>query len=116
MHSKNVVTASLEPDATVFHFRRKPTKMLIEEHINVGMELMDRRYLFAVHQFTTHSHIDSECAIFQVNKAFWRSCSLMLGAVIEEAFKDQYYVQLHSFPSPNGKSAIHRRTLNLPQA
>ena len=28
----------------------------------------------------------------------------MLGAVVEEAFKDQFYVQLHSFPSPNGKS------------
>lgn len=35
-----------------------------------------------------------------VNKAFWRSCSIMLGSVLEMAFSRQHYVQLHSFPSP----------------
>ena len=28
----------------------------------------------------------------------------MLGYVLEKAFHDQIYVELHSFPSPNGKS------------
>lgn len=37
-----------------------------------------------------------------LNRTFWRSCSLMLGAVIIKAFKDDIVVHLHSFPSPNG--------------
>lgn len=27
----------------------------------------------------------------------------MLGWIAEQAFKDQLYVELHSFPAPNGK-------------
>lgn len=38
-----------------------------------------------------------------VNKSFWRTCSFLLGAVINSAFKDNVDVQLHSFPSANGK-------------
>lgn len=36
-----------------------------------------------------------------VNKAYWRTCSFLLGAVINNCFKDNVNVQLHSFPSPN---------------
>ena len=39
---------------------------------------------------------------FLVNKVFWRSCSFILGAVIENAFQDNVSVVLHSFPSANG--------------
>ncbi|XP_055903107.1 39S ribosomal protein L39, mitochondrial [Eupeodes corollae] len=39
-----------------------------------------------------------------VNKAFWRSCSFMLGAALQESFKDEAGLQLHSFPGPNIKS------------
>ena len=39
-----------------------------------------------------------------VNKIFWRSCSFILGAVANAAFKDTVKVQLHSFPSPNVRS------------
>ncbi|XP_048514225.1 39S ribosomal protein L39, mitochondrial [Athalia rosae] len=39
-----------------------------------------------------------------VNRAFWRTCSLMLGAVAENAFKDDIAVHLHSFPAPNLRS------------
>ncbi|GJQ66679.1 hypothetical protein Trydic_g4642 [Trypoxylus dichotomus] len=39
-----------------------------------------------------------------VNKAFWRTCSFLLGALASEAFKDNVNVQLHSFPNPNVKS------------
>lgn len=28
---------------------------------------------------------------------------MMLGAVLEKAFRDHIYVELHSYPSPNGK-------------
>ncbi|KAI4469273.1 mitochondrial ribosome protein l39/prolyl-trna ligase family member [Holotrichia oblita] len=39
-----------------------------------------------------------------VNKAFWRTCSFLLGALASESFKDNVNVQLHSFPSPVVKS------------
>uniref|UniRef100_A0A2C9K1E7 TGS domain-containing protein n=1 Tax=Biomphalaria glabrata TaxID=6526 RepID=A0A2C9K1E7_BIOGL len=39
-----------------------------------------------------------------VNNAFWRSCSFVLGHVLETAFQDQYYVELCSFPPPNVSS------------
>lgn len=35
------------------------------------------------------------------NNAFWRSCSFILGHVLETAFRDHVYVQLCSFPPPN---------------
>lgn len=39
-----------------------------------------------------------------VNKVFWRSCSFLLGAVVENAFKENVNATLHSFPSANGKN------------
>lgn len=33
-----------------------------------------------------------------VNKTFWKSCSLMMGSVIERAFKDTVDLRLHSWP------------------
>jgi len=38
---------------------------------------------------------------FHVNRAFWRSCSFLLSAAIERAFKDDIFVEQHSFPAPN---------------
>lgn len=42
-----------------------------------------------------------------LNKVFWRSCSFMLGMVIERAFKDDHFVDLHSWPKPNVKSGSY---------
>jgi len=38
------------------------------------------------------------------NKVFWRSCSYLLGAIIETSFKEDVPVLLHSFPSANVRS------------
>uniref|UniRef100_A0A182RLX8 Large ribosomal subunit protein mL39 n=1 Tax=Anopheles funestus TaxID=62324 RepID=A0A182RLX8_ANOFN len=38
------------------------------------------------------------------NKAFWRSCSFLLGAVLQASFKPEAGLYLHSFPKPNIKS------------
>lgn len=38
--------------------------------------------------------------IYAVNYAFWRTCSLILGAVADSAFKDHVNLHLHSFPVP----------------
>lgn len=39
---------------------------------------------------------------YHVNKAFWRSCSMLLGALAENVFRENIHVDLHSFPSPTG--------------
>ncbi|OXU18933.1 hypothetical protein TSAR_007951, partial [Trichomalopsis sarcophagae] len=39
-----------------------------------------------------------------LNPAFWRTCSLIMGAMIDSAFKDDIQLYLHSFPRPNLKS------------
>ncbi|XP_017483218.1 PREDICTED: 39S ribosomal protein L39, mitochondrial-like [Rhagoletis zephyria] len=39
-----------------------------------------------------------------INKAFWRTCSFMLGAALENSFTDEAQLQLHSFPTPNIKT------------
>ncbi|KAK7078790.1 54S ribosomal protein L39, mitochondrial [Halocaridina rubra] len=58
-----------------------------------------------------HRPLEEDCTLsflhfrqadpYYVNRAFWRSASIMLGAVLEKAFKEQLYVELCSFPSPN---------------
>ncbi|XP_061723800.1 large ribosomal subunit protein mL39 [Cydia pomonella] len=51
-----------------------------------------------------------------VNKAFWRTCSFLLGAVATRAFKDKVEVNLHSFPGPDIRSGsfIYDVALSLP--
>ncbi|KAG5338332.1 RM39 protein, partial [Acromyrmex charruanus] len=39
--------------------------------------------------------------IRMVNYAFWRTCSFILGAVADSAFKDNINLHLYSFPIPN---------------
>jgi len=49
-----------------------------------------------------------------VNQAFWRSCSFLLGAVMQRTFKSEAGLILHSFPRPNVKSGsyVHDIALN----
>lgn len=42
-----------------------------------------------------------------LNKVFWRSCSFLLGLVLEKAFKDEYFIDLHSWPKPNIQSGSY---------
>lgn len=49
-----------------------------------------------------------------VNRAFWRTCSFVLGAVLHRVFKEDAGLFLHSFPKPNIRSGsfIHDFALN----
>jgi large subunit ribosomal protein L39 len=49
-----------------------------------------------------------------VNRAFWRSCSFMMGAVLHRVLKEDTGLFLHSFPKPNIRSGsfIHDFALN----
>lgn len=50
-----------------------------------------------------------------VNKVYWRTCSFLLGALINNSFKDNIDVKLHSFPSANVRSGsfVHDVQLSL---
>lgn len=50
-----------------------------------------------------------------VNRAFWRTCSFLLGAALQNTFKQDAGLQLHSFPSPNIKtgSFVHDIALKV---
>jgi len=75
-----------------------------------GLALVDNTHLWDMHR-----PLESDCEItfmhaqhlpdpYHFNRAYWRSCSLILGAVISKAFKNDIQPTLHSFPSPNVKS------------
>lgn len=52
-----------------------------------------------------------------VNETFWRSCSFILGHILETAFKDEHQVELCSFPPTSVKSGsfVYDAHLNLPR-
>ena len=80
--------------------------------------LMDRSAIALVNgaQWDMHRPLVEDCTVellhfhigdpFHVNRAFWRSCSFMLGSVLEKVFNDEHFVELHSFPAPNGASDL----------
>ena len=52
---------------------------------------------------------------FHINRAFWRSCSFLLGAALKLVFKEDINVLLHSFPAPNVStgSFIYDASMNV---
>lgn len=50
----------------------------------------------------------------EVNKAFWRSCSLLLGKVISLSFKSDVPFHLHSWPKPDIRSGCFIYDVQLP--
>ena len=50
---------------------------------------------------------------FHCNRAFWRSCSLLLGAAVEAAMSEEVTVHQHSFPPPNVSSGSFVADIDL---
>lgn len=48
-----------------------------------------------------------------VNRAFWRSCSFLLGAALQNCLRAEAELQLHSFPSPTVKSGSFVHDISL---
>lgn len=48
-----------------------------------------------------------------VNKVFWRSCSFLLGAVMQRTFKEASGLFLHSFPRPSVRSGSFTHDIAL---
>jgi len=97
--------------ATLILNRGLSTPYDVAQH--VAEMLMDRSALALVNGqiWDMHRPLEEDCTIellhfhiddpFHVNRAFWRSCSFLLGAAIDSAFRDDVTVHLHSFPAPN---------------
>jgi large subunit ribosomal protein L39 len=51
-----------------------------------------------------------------VNRVFWRSCSFLLGAVMQRTFKETSELFLHSFPRPNVKSGSFVHDISLKES
>lgn len=45
--------------------------------------------------------------MFIFSKAYWRSCSFLLGYLLETAFKDEHFIELCSFPPPISTLFFH---------
>lgn len=74
-----------------------------------ALALLDNSILWDMHRPLTEScklqllnfHVADPHA---VNKAFWRTCSFILGAALKNAFREEAGLHLHSFPSPSIRS------------
>jgi large subunit ribosomal protein L39 len=62
-----------------------------------------------------HMKVEDAHQAALVNRTFWRSCSFLLGAIVEGSFKDNIQVILHSFPSANVRSGSFVYDVDLGQ-
>lgn len=105
----------LPEDVTLMMNKGISTPFNCAQHMS---EMLMNRSVLALLDGTTlwdmHRPLKANCQLellhfkiadpYHVNKAFWRSCSILLGAMAENSFKDNVRVKLHSFPSPNVKT------------
>ncbi|KAG7165402.1 39S ribosomal protein L39, mitochondrial-like [Homarus americanus] len=101
-------------DCTLIMNKNMSTPFNCAQHIN--QMILERSVVAEVdgQVWDMHRPLEDNCGLrflhfrqndpYYANKAFWRSASLMLGAVLESVFKDNIYVELCSFPSPNVRS------------
>ncbi|KAL7677304.1 hypothetical protein ACOME3_003540 [Neoechinorhynchus agilis] len=64
-----------------------------------------------------HFMSDSHDKLQSVNRAYWRSCSMVLGYILETCFSNKYPVELCSFPPPNltSGSFVYDCRLSIPE-
>jgi len=100
------VTLYLNKDlSTPFNVAQHLSETLVEHS---ALSIVDGR------PWDMHRPLEGDCELqlksfhdldpFHVNKAFWRSCSFLLGYACESVFGENVPVKLHSFPPPNVNS------------
>lgn len=103
-----------EEDITLSMNKYLSTPYDCARHISEGMAKMSALAVVNGTPWDMHRPLTEDCELKlstmrtphdkSVNSAFWRTCSLMLGAVVDSAFKDDIAVRLHSFTGPNIRS------------
>jgi len=112
-------------DATMLLNKNLSTPYNCAQHISETkcktsvIALVDSKFLWDMHR-----PLQDSCTLqllnfrikdpTEVNRVFWRSCSFLLGAVMESTFKENAGLFLHSFPPPSVRSGsfIHDIALN----
>lgn len=97
-------------DATLILNKNISTPYNVAQHLS---EMLTERSALALvngQLWDMHRPLEEDCSVellhfhcedpFHVNRVFWRSCSFLLGAAIDSAFKQDMFVTLHSFPPP----------------
>jgi len=110
-------------DATLILNKNISTPYNVAQHLTEM--LCDRSALALVNGnlWDMHRPLEEDCTVellhfhseepFHLNRAFWRSCSFLLGAAVESAFRDDQFVSLHSFPPPNVASGSFVADIDL---
>lgn len=101
-------------DLTLYMNKALSTPFNVAQHISEVA--VDRSALALVNgnPWDMHRPLQEECSLelihfhdrdpFHLNKAFWRSCSFLLGYACQAVFSQHIPLQLHSFPPPNVQS------------
>ncbi|XP_078036429.1 mitochondrial ribosomal protein L39 [Augochlora pura] len=121
-----VIYQSLVEEISFMMNKNLSTPADCARHISEGVVKVSALSLVDGSPWDMHRPLVSNCKleflhlqspkIFTVNKAFWRTCSFLLGAVVDTSFKEDVRVHLHSFPVPIIKtgSFTHDVYLELP--
>jgi len=101
--------------STPYHVAQHLTEMLCDRS---ALARLDGDKLWDMHR-----PLEEDCTIellhfhsenpFHCNRAFWRSCSLLLGAAVEAAMSEEVTVHQHSFPPPNVSSGSFVADIDL---
>jgi len=98
-----------------FHLNKHiSTPFNVAQHISESV--IERSALAFVNgtPWDMHRPLENDCRLtfgtfhdadpYQINKAFWRSCSFLLGYACDTVFGENLALQLHSFPPPSVNS------------
>jgi len=98
-------------DATLIMNKNISTPYNVAQHLTEVLCTRSALALVNGQVWDMHKPLEEDCSVellhfhieepFHVNRAFWRSCSFLLGAAVESTFRDDIFVALHSFPPPN---------------
>lgn len=105
---------SVEDEVAMVMNRNISTPYDCAKHISESVAKMSAIALVDGHVWDMHRPFTGDCELElmtmqsprlgAVNDAFWRTCSLILGAMADSAFKDRVDMHLHSFPRPTIRS------------
>ncbi|XP_032663187.1 39S ribosomal protein L39, mitochondrial [Odontomachus brunneus] len=117
---------SVEDEVVLVMNRNMSTPYDCARHISESIANMSAIAFVDGHIWDMHRPFTDNCElqlvtmqspqVNAINNAFWRTCSLILGAVADDAFKDNVNMHLHSFPYPviRSGSFIYDVFIDLP--
>ena len=103
--------------STPFHCAKHLSSVLVERSC---LPLIDNQFIW-----DRNRPLEKDCSLKflhfmdencqEQNRTYWRTCSFIIGYILETAFKSDYHIELCSFPSPQFQfgSFVYDAKLNL---